>query len=310
MTLTGVDMSWDAEFTPNGGSGGGSGAYEDGPAVTGSFVGDDVDSDDDATSLTYTITSAPSEGSVVNNGDGTFSFSPGADFQDLAQGESRSVTFTYTATDAHGAVSEPSTVTVRVAGANDAPVATVDFIVGAEDTSVTIDVLANDTDVDGETLAVTHVNGVNIAVDVTVSLGGGASVRLNADGTLTYTPGANANGLQSFSYTVSDGVGGATTATVEVDLTPTNDAPVSQPDTASTDEDTALVLTAESLTANDVDLDGDTLEISSVSTVSARGASVSINAAGDVVYDPGSSTELQALSRGQQVTDTFTCCAQ
>jgi VCBS repeat-containing protein len=306
VTLTGVDMSWDAEFTPNGGSGGGSGAYEDGPAVTGSFVGDDVDSDDDATSLTYTITSAPSEGSVVNNGDGTFSFSPGDDFQDLAQGESRSVTFTYTATDAHGAVSEPSTVTVRVAGANDAPVATVDSIVGAEDTSVTIDVLANDTDVDGETLAVTHVNGVNIAVDGTVSLGGGASVRLNADGTLTYTPGANANGLQSFSYTVSDGIGGATTATVEVDLTPTNDAPVSQPDTASTDEDTALVLTAESLTANDVDLDGDTLEISSVSTVSARGASVSINASGDVVYDPGSSTELQALSRGQQVTDTFT----
>jgi len=305
VSLTGIERSWDAQFT-NIGGGGGSGAYEDGPVVIGAFDGDDVDSDDDGASLTYTITSAPSEGSVVNNGDGTFSFSPGADFQDLAQGETRTVTFTYTATDAHGAVSEPSTVTIRVAGANDAPVATVDSVVGAEDASVTIDVLANDTDVDGETLTVTHVNGVNIAVDGTVSLSDGASVRLNADGTLSYTPAANANGLQSFSYTVSDGVGGATTATVEVDLTPVNDGPVSQPDAASTDEDTALVLTATSLLANDTDLDGDALVISSVSAVSARGASVTINADGDVVYDPGTSAELQALSRTQQVTDTFT----
>ncbi|MDI6623291.1 MAG: Ig-like domain-containing protein [Brevundimonas sp.] len=306
VSLTGVERSWDAEFTPNGGGGGGSGAYEDGPVVTGAFVGDDVDSDDDGATLTYTITSAPSEGSVVNNGDGTFGFSPGDDFQDLAQGETRTVTFTYTATDAHGAVSEPSTVTIRVAGTNDAPVAAVDTASGAEDASVTINVLANDTDVDGETLTITHVNGANIGVDGTVALGGGASVRLNADGALTYTPAANATGLQSFSYTVSDGVGGATTATVEVDLTPVNDAPVSQPDAASTDEDTTLVLTATSLLANDTDLDGDALVISSVSAVSARGASVSINAAGDVVYNPGVSAELQALSRSQQVTDTFT----
>lgn len=305
VALTGVDSSWDAQFT-NIGGGGGSGAYEDGPVVVGSFVGDDVDSDDDGASLTYTITSAPSEGSVVNNGDGTFGFLPGEDFQDLAQGETRTVTFTYTATDAHGAVSEPSTVTIRVAGTNDAPVATLDLVSGTEDASVTINVLANDTDVDGETLTVTHVNGANIVVNGTVAVGGGASVRLNADGTLTYVPAANATGVQTFSYTVSDGMGGAATSTVEVDLAAVNDAPVAQADTASTDEDTALVLTANSLTANDTDLDGDALSISSVSAVSARGASVSINAAGDVVYDPGSSTELQALSRGQQVTDTFT----
>ena len=306
VALTGVDASWDAEFTRIGGGGGGSGAYEDGPVVIGAFDGDDVDSDDDGASLTYTITSAPSEGSVVNNGDGTFGFSPGDDFQDLDQGETRTVTFTYTATDSHGAVSEPSTVTIRVAGTNDAPVAVIDSVSGTEDASVTINVLANDTDVDGETLTITHVNGANIAVNGTVAVGGGASVRLNADGTLTYVPAANANGVQTFSYTVSDGMGGAATSTVEVDLAAVNDAPVAQADTASTDEDTAVVLTATSLLANDTDLDGDTLSISSVSAVSERGASVSINAAGDVVYDPGSSTELQALSRGQQVTDTFT----
>lgn len=306
VTLNGVDMSWDAEFTPLGGGGGGSGAYEDGPTITGAFDGDDIDSDDDSDSLIYTITSAPSEGSVVNNGDGTFAFSPGADFQDLGQGETRTVSFTYTATDAHGAVSSPSTVTIRVAGTNDAPVAMLDSATGAEDASVTINVLANDSDIDGDTLAVSHVNGVNIAVNGTVALGDGASVRLNADGTLTYTPAANATGPKSFAYTVTDGLGGATTATVEISLAPVNDAPAANGDAASTNEDAAVVLSATSLLANDTDMDGDALVISSVSAVSALGASVSINAAGDIVYDPAGSASLQALTRGQQATDTFT----
>ncbi len=219
VPLTGIDLSWDAEFTVLGG-GGGSGAYEDGPTVTGSFDGDDIDSDDDSASLTYTITSAPSEGSVVNNGDGTFGFSPGDDFQDLAQGETRTVTFTYTATDAHGAVSEPSTVTIRVAGTNDSPVAEVDAVQAAGGAPVTIDVLANDSDVDGNALAVTHVNGASIAVNGTVTLEGGASVLLNNDGTLTYTPVPGSTGAQSFSYTITDGAGGSTTGTVEISPAP------------------------------------------------------------------------------------------
>ncbi|TAJ67800.1 VCBS domain-containing protein [Brevundimonas sp.] len=306
VPLTGVDTSWDAEFTQIGGSGGGSGAYEDGPSVTGSFDGDDIDSDDDAASLTYTITSAPAEGSVVNNGDGTFSFQPGQDFQDLGLGEIRVVNFTYTATDAHGVVSSPSTVTIRVAGTNDAPVATLDSATTAEETSVTIDVLANDSDIDGDLLVVSHVNGVNIAVNGVVALGDGASVRLNADGTLTYMPAANATGLRSFAYTVTDGLGGAITATVEVSLTPVNDAPTANADSGSTDEDASVILSASSLLGNDTDPDGDVLTISSVSAVSAHGASVTINAAGDVVYDPAGSASLQALTRGQQATDTFT----
>ena len=306
VPLTGVDTSWDAEFTQIGGSGGGSGAYEDGPSVTGSFDGDDIDSDDDAASLTYTITSAPAEGSVVNNGDGTFSFQPGQDFQDLGLGEIRVVNFTYTATDAHGVVSSPSTVTIRVAGTNDAPVATLDSATTAEETSVTIDVLANDSDIDGDLLVVSHVNGVNIAVNGVVALGDGASVRLNADGTLTYMPAANATGLRSFAYTVTDSLGGATTATVEISLTPVNDAPTANADSGSTDEDASVILSASSLLGNDTDPDGDVLTISSVSAVSAHGASVTINAAGDVVYDPAGSASLQALTRGQQATDSFT----
>lgn len=292
VPLTGIDLSWDAEFTVLGGGGGGSGAYEDGPTVTGSFDGDDIDSDDDSASLTYTITSAPSEGSVVNNGDGTFGFSPGSDFQDLGQGETRTVTFTYTATDAHGVVSAPSTVTVRVAGTNDAPVATLDTATSAEETSVTINVLANDSDVDGDTLVVSHVNGVNIAVNGTVALGDGASVRLNADGTLTYFPAVNATGLQSFAYTVTDGLGAATTATVEVSLTQVNDAPVANTDFVTTNEDTAVTFDVR---ANDTDIDSAARTVTHINgSAIAAGGSVTLgdgglvgmNTDGTLTYTP------------------------
>ena len=68
-------------------------AIEDGSAVTGSFV---VGDDDSSDIHTFDITSATSEGSVINNNNGTFTFNPGSDFQDLAIGETRDVSFTYT----------------------------------------------------------------------------------------------------------------------------------------------------------------------------------------------------------------------
>ena len=122
VQVTNVPSGWDAEPLDVG-VGGGSGAREDGPLVTGSFVGGDADSED-VDHLTFEILSEPAEGSVVNNGDGTFGFDPGTDFQDLALGETRTVTFTYRAVDPQGAASAPATVTVTVAGANDGPVVT------------------------------------------------------------------------------------------------------------------------------------------------------------------------------------------
>ncbi|WP_432472983.1 VCBS domain-containing protein [Amphritea sp. HPY] len=99
-------------------------ATEDGASVTDSFYATDADTTD---SHSFTITSAPSEGSVVNNNDGTFTFGPGTDFQDLAQGQTRAVSFSYTATDDSGAdnaTSETKTVTMTVTGTNDAPTIT------------------------------------------------------------------------------------------------------------------------------------------------------------------------------------------
>lgn len=107
-----------------------------GDGVTGSFVGTDIDIGD---VLSYQIISAPTDafgnqyGSVVNNGDGTFTFNPGDEFQFLDAGETRDVTFQYVAIDDSGVgtatvppeesdTSTPSTITITVVGADDTPI--------------------------------------------------------------------------------------------------------------------------------------------------------------------------------------------
>ncbi len=65
-------------------------------------------------------------GSLSFNSDGSYTFNPGTDFDGLAAGQSRDVTFTYTATDNNGGVSAPQMVTITVTGTNDVPVAKAD----------------------------------------------------------------------------------------------------------------------------------------------------------------------------------------
>ncbi len=97
---------------------------------------------------------------------------------------------------------------------NDNPIAVDDAVSTDEDTMVIVNVLANDSDVDGDTL---------MPAVATAPTNGAA--RVNADGTITYTPNANFNGSDSFTYTVSDGNGGSATATVSITVNPVNDAP-------------------------------------------------------------------------------------
>ena len=89
--------------------------------VSAAFAADDVDSDDDATTLTYDIPAQPPGGFAQNNGDGTFTFFATFGFNDLAVGETRDVTFDYQATDSHGSASDPGVVTVTITGVNDTP---------------------------------------------------------------------------------------------------------------------------------------------------------------------------------------------
>ncbi|RMG94719.1 MAG: tandem-95 repeat protein [Chloroflexi bacterium] len=129
---------------------------------------------------------------------------------------------------------------------NHSPTAVADMATTAEDASTVVNVLVNDTDVDGDVLRIT-------------GAGQGAHGTTQVIGTgIQYTPAANYNGADSFTYTISDGQGGTATATVSVTVTPVNDAPVAVADTATTAEDTPAVFR---VLINDTDVDGDVLRI-------------------------------------------------
>jgi VCBS repeat-containing protein len=220
------------------------------------------DSDVDGDALTPILVSGPAYGSVVLNADGSFTYTPNANFNG-------SDSFTYKVSD--GTLeSGVATVTITVNPVNDAPVAANDNATTDEDNAVIIAVLANDSDVDG--------NGLSVA---SVTQGAHGSVAINADGTVKYTPNANFNGADSFTYTISDGNGGTATATVVVTVNAVNDAPVAAGDSASVDEDSSVTIT---VLGNDSDVDGDTLAAVLVSGP-AHG-SVVLNADGTFTYKP------------------------
>ena len=204
-------------------------------------------------------------GSVELSG-GDVLFTPDADFAGTAW-------FDYTVGDGNGGTAT-ATVMVTVAPVNDAPVAVADITTTSEDTAVTIlaaDLLANDTDVENDTLTILSVGN---AVNGSVQLSGGD---------VMFTPGAGFAGTASFDYTVDDGNGGTATATVTVTVGAVNDPPLAVDDTAATDEDTPVTILAADLLANDNDPENDTLTIVSV------GAAVNgtaVLSGGDVVFTP------------------------
>ena len=162
-------------------------------------------------------------GSVVDNHDGTFTYTPAANY-------SGPVSFSYTASD--GSLTSSSTASLSLAAVNDAPVATpVTLAAGTEDTAYIINasaLLAGVTDIDGPSLSITLVSVAS----------GGGSVVDNHNGTFTYTPAPNYSGPVSFSYTASDGAL-TSSSTASLSLAAVNDAPVATPVTlAAGTEDT------------------------------------------------------------------------
>jgi len=125
--------------------------------------------------------------------------------------------FTYTITD--GFLMSSSTVSITVAPVNDAPIAADDAYTTNEDTvlvrTAVQGVLANDTDLDSATVTAALVAGPSHG-----------SLTLNADGSFTYTPAADFNGSDSFTYKAMDGQLDSAVATVNLTITPVNDAPV------------------------------------------------------------------------------------
>lgn len=162
-------------------------------------------SDPDGDPLTYTVLRKPAHGTLSGTAPNLI-YTPDPDFCWLDS-------FTFKVNDGT-TDSAPATIRISVTPVNDPPRANDDDVVTQEDIPITIDVLANDFEVDNELLKITA-----------VSKGTGGSATINSTGTLTYTPNPDFYGDDSFTYTVSDSEGARDTATVRVEVTSLNDPP-------------------------------------------------------------------------------------
>ncbi|KZZ54712.1 hypothetical protein A3758_00205 [Oleiphilus sp. HI0118] len=190
------------------------------------LLANDTDADNGAV-LSVVGFDTPSQGSVADNGDGTFTFSTPQDLS-MAQGESYVSSLTYTVEDELGASSSAS-FSVTVNGVNDGPVATNDgwFLV-AEDGTLTLDIasdlMANDFDLDNG--SVLSFDSFNTSASATY----GVVTYNDIDGTLTYDPNgyfdslnAGEDGIDDFFYTITDEYGATGTALVSITINGVDD---------------------------------------------------------------------------------------
>ncbi|MGQ9409910.1 Ig-like domain-containing protein [Mycolicibacterium gilvum] len=238
--------------------------------------------------LTITDYTQAANGVVTLNADGSFAYTP-------EDGFSGTDTFTYTVSDEasgwHGhfagllqrhTSTATVSITVKPAPVNESPTAADDSATTAEDTPVLIDAAANDSDPDGDDITILN---VGTAQHGTVAV---------LDGRITYTPGLNFHGTDSFDYTITDG-SLSDTATVTITVTPANDAPVANVDTATVAGNS--VANVIDVLANDTDVDtADTLSVAVVG-VPTRGGTVAINDGNTLSYTPAA---------GFSGTETFT----
>ncbi len=202
------------------------------------------DSDVDGDTLQATLDVGPEHGNLVFNSDGSFTYTPNENYNGPDS-------FTYQVSDGTE-LSNLAVVEILVKAVNDAPVSQNDEYVTDEDQQLVIStaagVLANDSDVDGDTLQVT--------LDVGPEHG---NLVFNPDGSFTYTPDENYNGLDSFTYWAGDGNAVSNLATVKIIINAVNDAPQALADSYVTDKDQTLTVAAPGVLSNDSDVDGDTL---------------------------------------------------
>ncbi|MCV6594926.1 MAG: cadherin-like domain-containing protein [Silicimonas sp.] len=199
------------------------------------------------------------EGTLTINANGSYSFAPAPDFNGTVPA------ITYTVSDGAGG-SDTSTLSLNVTPVNDTPSDGNETNSTPEDTTLTVadgsadDLLTNASDPDGDTLTITGftIGGTNYAPGATASLTEGTLV-VNANGSYTFTPAPNFNGsFPQVTYTVEDPSGASTVSTLDLTITPVNDAPVDGDETNTLAEDTPLTVAdgPDDLLANTTDLDG------------------------------------------------------
>ncbi|WNW04881.1 tandem-95 repeat protein [Vibrio alginolyticus] len=217
---------------------------------------------DDADTLVITnVTIESGNGTLIDNSDGSWTYIPEAD-------DDTEVSFSYDIIDNDGGVIN-GTANLDITPVNDAPIATNDAIQTDEDSQVVIDVLANDSDIEGDDLIITSASVPEEQGIVEI-----------IDGKLVFTPAENFNGNATISYTITDGEL-EDEAQVSVTVNSVNDAPIASNDTIITEEDSSVTV---DVLPNDTDIDGDTLSIDSASVPSDQGTVEIVD--GKLVFTP------------------------
>lgn len=229
-------------------------------------LANDADLEGDA--LTVALVAGPAHGSVTLNADGSFQYTPAANYSGVDQ-------FTYQATDG-SLVSNVATATINVAAVNDAPIAAANSYSLNEDTTLAVSapgVLGNDSDADGDALS------ARLVADVAHG-----ALAFNADGSFEYTPAANFFGADSFTYVANDGVADSTVVTVTLSVAAVNDAPTAGDDVYSVNEDATLSVGAPGVLGNDADPEGTAL--TAVRLTNPLHGTLTFSANGSFTYRP------------------------
>ena len=258
----------------------------------------DIEGDDlDTNSVTVTSDQGRTIDFSIDNETGVITIQPGQ-FEDLGASDVETLTVEYDVTD--GDLSTANTATISINGANDDPEAADDMATTAAGTLVQIDVLNNDTDVDGDILSIDSIDAVT---------GGTADI---IGGQIAFTPASGFSGVAEIDYTVSDGNGGFASATARVDVGDIpNRAPIAADDDIMLGEDDSVfgnVITGLPSGGADTDPDGDILNVTKINGVDietldtdaaapgvqftvAGGGQVTLFANGDYTFDTAGAYE-------------------
>ncbi|MCV6602557.1 MAG: cadherin-like domain-containing protein, partial [Cohaesibacter sp.] len=258
---------------------------EDASRLDGQLVANDPDGDQ----LTFSLVSGPSEGSVTINADGSYSFVPGDDFQFLAAGESRTVSFQYRVEDDRGS-SDTETITIKVTGNNDAP-SVVELSNTALDENadgVVVGTLST-SDLD---LSDSHSYSVNDPRFEIVEQGGNFVLKVKDGISFDYEKDGE---TLSLDITVQDSSGASLTQNFLLSVNDLNEAVIADDASETTYENTAF-----SSSVSAIDGDGDVVSYSLVAQPSQ--GSVVMNADGSYRFDPGVDFDDLAVGESRSIT--------
>ncbi|WP_141705708.1 tandem-95 repeat protein, partial [Photobacterium damselae] len=260
----------------------------------GTLTATDVDNPDNSFKPQEGVTGQYGQFTINSQGEWTF-VSNGA-LDELAEGEVVTDHFVVESIDG-----TQHTITVEIIGTNEGPQAHDDRVTTKEDNAIALDLLGNDSDVDG-TIQITQIAGVELTggeQEITVENG---QIRVAADGTLTFVPNANYNGEVSFDYHITDNHGATSEATVTITVTPVNDeAVIGGDDHQSLIETNEVLTTGGTLTATDVDNPDNSFKPQE--GVSGQYGQFTINSQGEWTFV--SNGALDELAEGEVVTDHF-----